>query len=60
MKSILRLALLVVFSTIATLAFSSCQARRGGGASTDGYTPPPTMSPVDATDRMRDQFRQWR
>ena len=59
MTPYLRLALFVGLSLVATFAATSCQTKRGG-ASTEGYIPPPTLKPVDATDRMRDQYRQWR
>lgn len=59
MNSHLRLTLFALIALVAPLTSTSCQTKRGG-ASTDGYIPPPMLKPVDATDRMRDQYRQWR
>lgn len=59
MRSILLPALLLLASLVSSLAFSSCASNDGGSG--DGtYTAPPTLSPVDTTTRMQNQFREWR
>ncbi len=32
----------------------------GGGVTSEGYSAPPSMSPVDATESMRNQYRDFR
>ncbi len=59
MRTVLRIASLATALPAVSLLLASCQTNRGGSA-TDGYTPPPTLSPVEATDRMQNKFRQWR
>lgn len=55
----LSLSLLSLLSTlVAPLLLSSCASKSGGSG--DGtYTPPPTLSPADATERMRSEYREW-
>lgn len=58
MKALLSLSLLVFSSLITPLIVSSCASR--SGSSGDGaYVPPPTLSPADATDQMRNKYREW-
>lgn len=60
MKSLVLHALLLLSSLASMVGLTSC-ASNGGNAAGDGsYTPPPTLSPVDATDRMRSQYRDFR
>ncbi|HRQ87423.1 MAG TPA: hypothetical protein PLA50_01405 [Bacteroidia bacterium] len=53
----MRSLLLLLLATIVTgTLLSSCNST---GSDAD-YTPPPSLSPVDATDQMRNQVREWR
>lgn len=58
MKALLPLSLCLLSTLVAPLLLSSC-ASRSGGSGDATYTPPPTLSPVDATDRMRSEYREW-
>ncbi|MCB1206212.1 MAG: hypothetical protein KDN18_18265 [Verrucomicrobiae bacterium] len=59
MKSMLLSGLLVLSSLAAGFGFTSC-ASSGSGSGDGTYTAPPSLSPVDATDRMRSEYRDWR
>jgi len=55
MKSLIPPVLCALTCLAAALTFASC-ASKGGD---DGYTPPAKLSPVDATTRLQDQYRNW-
>lgn len=59
MKSLLLFALLVISALTASFSLTSCASNGGASAGDGTYTPPPTLSPVDATDQMRSQYRDW-
>lgn len=60
MKSLFLFALLFVSALTASFGLTSCASNSGSAAGDGTYTPPPTLSPVDATDQMRSQYRDWR
>jgi hypothetical protein len=54
-------ATIVSLSLVLSLLVTSCTpSTTGGGVTSDGYTAPSTMNPVDATERMRSQYRDFR
>ena len=59
MKNLLPLSLLIMFpSLVASLLLCSCAAKSNTAG--DGtYVAPPTLSPADATDQMRNKYREW-
>jgi hypothetical protein len=59
MKSLALSALLLISALTASFGLTSCASNSGGAAGDGTYTPPPTLSPVDATDQMRSQYREW-
>lgn len=58
MKSLLLLSLVALGTFISPLLLTSC-ASRSSSVGDGTYTAPPAMSPVDATDRMRSEYRGW-
>jgi hypothetical protein len=58
MKSLLLLSLAAFGTFIAPLLLTSC-ASKSGSVGDGTYTPPPAMSPADATDQMRNKYREW-
>lgn len=59
MRSIFLHAMILLLALTSVAGLTSC-ASSGGSAAGDGtYTPPPSLSPVDATDRMRSEYREW-
>lgn len=58
MRSIFLHALLLLSSLTSLAGLTSC-ASNGGAAGDGTYTPPPSLSPVDATERMRSEYREW-
>lgn len=60
MKSLFLFALLLISAFTAGFGLTSCASNSGSTAGDGTYTPPPTLSPVDATDQMRSQYRDWR
>ncbi len=59
MKSFVLLALLVISALTASFSLTSCASNSGGAAGDGTYAPPPALSPVEATDQMRSQYRDW-
>ena len=59
MKSLLLFALLVISALTASFSLTSCASNSGGAAGDGTYAPPPALSPVEATDQMRSQYRDW-
>lgn len=59
MKSLLLSALLLIPALTAGFGLTSCASNSGNAAGDGTYTPPPALSPVDATDQMRSQYRDW-
>ena len=57
MKSLFLSVLLILGSLGSMVGLTSC-ASNSGGAGDGTYTAPPALSSVDATDRMRSQYRQ--
>jgi hypothetical protein len=56
MKSLFLSALLILASLATSISFTSCVSN--SGSSGDGtYTPQPALSPVDATEQLRSQYR---
>ncbi len=55
MKSLFLPLLCSLTCLAAALALTSCASK----GSDDGYTPPAKLSPVDATTRLQDQYRNW-
>ncbi len=58
MKPFLTLSLLVLSTLVTPFLLSSC-ASNSSAAGDGTYTPPPALSPADATDRMRSEYREW-
>ncbi len=59
MKSLVLPALLLLSSLASLLGLTSCASNSGSSSGDGTYTPPPTLSPVEATDRMRSNYREW-
>lgn len=62
MKVISPLALVLIAALVPALCLTSCTPSGGsvGDTSSDGsYSPPPALSPVDATERLRSEYREW-
>lgn len=59
MKSLFLFALLVISALTTSFGLTSCASNGGASAGDGTYTPPPTLSPVEATDRMRSNYREW-
>jgi hypothetical protein len=60
MKVISLLALVLITALGPSLCLTSCASSGGGGIGDDGtYSPPPALSPVDATERLRSEYREW-
>lgn len=64
MKVISLLALVLITALAPSLCLTSCASSGGGGGiggiGDDGtYSPPPALSPVDATERLRSEYREW-
>lgn len=59
MKSLALSALLLISALTASFGLTSCASNSGRAAGDGTYTPPPTLSPVDATEQMRSQYREW-
>lgn len=57
MKSLFLLGFLVLSSLATSACLTSCASSGGTGDGT--YSAPPSLSPVDATDRMRSEYREW-
>ncbi|MBL9158152.1 MAG: hypothetical protein JNJ70_11800 [Verrucomicrobiales bacterium] len=60
MKSFVLHALLLLSSLASTIGLTSCASNSGNAAGDGTYTPPPSLSPVEATDRMRSHYRDFR
>ncbi len=59
MKSLFLAALLMIPVLTAGFCLTSCSSNSGGAADVGTYSPPTALSPVDATDQMRSQYRDW-
>ena len=59
MKAFVLLALRVISALTASFSLTSCASSSGGAAGDGTYAPPPALSPVEATDQMRSQYRDW-
>lgn len=49
-----------VFALGLPLLLTGCTPSTGGGVTSDGYIAPATVSPIEATERMRSQYRDFR
>ena len=49
-----------VFALGLPLLLTGCTPSPGGGVTSEGYTAPATVSPIEATERMRSQYRDFR
>ncbi len=56
MRSILLFVIVAGSALGAASTFTSCTTKRST-VGPEGYTPPPSLSPVDATERMRQTYR---
>lgn len=56
------LATFVLFSATCGVIFSftACSPATGGGVTSEGYSAPAPVSPVQATENMRSQYRKFR
>ena len=58
MKNFLFSALAILAALGCASIFPSC-ASNSGGAGDGTYQSSPSLSPVDATDQMRSEYREW-
>ena len=59
MKSFVLHALLLLSSLASVAGLTSCASNSGSRAGDGTYSAPPSLSPVEATDRMRSNYREW-
>ncbi len=53
----------VAFLTLSlalSLLLTGCTPSSAGGVTSEGYSAPSSMSPIDATESMRSQYRDFR